>query len=340
MSALSWTTPGFFYLLPLALLPWLIHNQSKTIAWSKLLPVDPLSRWINLLLKLLASMIITSLIMALAGPQIPEQTVERYGEGAEFVVLLDRSRSMDEIFARPPLNTLRTERLRFKSKRVVSTDYLLEFVEGRPDDRFGYVYFSTRSVEILPLTYNKDAILGTIRAGGLGKGISKTNIVEALQLAAKMYEKETYRGSRNVLLISDGGQILSTEEKRRLKKIYEQMNLNLYWIYLRSVRGMTLDESEQDSVLWEDLPERKLHAFFKTLQVPYQSYEAGSLEEYAAAIADIDQQQYQPLLVSERLPKQSRADMFLWLALAGLLLLVASFWLSYAGVRQAYRKTA
>lgn len=340
MSALSWTSPGFFYLLPLALLPWLIHNQSKTIAWSKLLPVDPLSWWINLLLKLLASMIITSLILALAGPHIPEQTVERYGEGAEFVVLLDRSRSMDEIFARPPLNTLRTERRRFKSKRVVSTDYLLEFVEGRPDDRFGYVYFSTRSVEILPLTYNKDAILATIRAGGLGKGISKTNIVEALQLAAKMYEKETYRGSRNVLLISDGGQILSSEEKRRLKKIYEQMNLNLYWIYLRSVRGMTLDESEQDSVLWEDLPERKLHAFFKTLQVPYQAYEAGSLAEYAAAIADIDQQQYQRLLVSERLPKQSRADIFLWLALIGLLGLVTSFWLSYAGVRQAYRKTA
>lgn len=337
MSALSWTSPGFFYLLPLALLPWLIHNQSKTIAWSKLLPVDPLSWWINLLLKLLASMIITSMILALAGPHIPEQTVERYGEGAEFVVLLDRSRSMDEIFARPPLNTLRTERRRFKSKRVVSTDYLLEFVEGRPDDRFGYVYFSTRSVEILPLTYNKDAILATIRAGGLGKGISKTNIVEALQLAAKMYEKETYRGSRNVLLISDGGQILSSEEKRRLKKIYEQMNLNLYWIYLRSVRGMTLDESEQDSVLWEDLPERKLHAFFKTLQVPYQAYEAGSLAEYAAAIADIDQQQYQRLLVSERLPKQSRADMFLWLALIGLLGLVTSFWLSYAGVRQAYR---
>ena len=119
MSALSWTNPGFFYLLPLALLPLLIHNQSKTIAWSKLLPVDPLSRWINLLLKLLASMIITSLILALAGPHIPEQTVERYGEGAEFVVLLDRSRSMDEIFARPPLNTLRTERLRFKSKLLV-----------------------------------------------------------------------------------------------------------------------------------------------------------------------------------------------------------------------------
>lgn len=339
MSALSWTSPGFFYLLPLALLPWLIHNQSKTIAWAKLLPVDPLSRWINLLLKSLASLIIISLLLALAGPYIPEQTVERYGEGAEFVVLLDRSRSMDEIFARPPLNTLRTERTRFKSKRVVSTDYLLEFVEGRPDDRFGYVYFSTQSVEILSLTYNKAAILATIRAGGLGKGISKTNIVEALQLAARMYEKEAYRGSRNVLLISDGGQILSDAEKRRLKKIYEQMNLNLYWIYLRSVRGMTLDETSQDSVLWEDLPERKLHAFFKTLDVPYQAYEAGSFEEYSAAIDDIDQQQYQPLLVVERLPKQSKADVFLWVAFGGLLIWAASFWLSYIGVRQAYRKT-
>jgi mxaC protein len=340
VSTLSWTSSAFFYLLPLALLPWLIHNQSKTIAWSKLLPIDPISKWINLLLKTIASLIIISLILALAGPHIPEQTIERYGEGAEFIVLLDRSRSMDEIFARPPLNTLRTERLRFKSKRVVSTDYLLEFVEGRPDDRFGYVYFSTQSVEILPLTYNKDAILATIRAGGLGKGISKTDIVEALQLAAKMYENESYRGSRNVLLISDGGQILSNEEQRLLKKIYEQMNLNLYWIYLRSVRGMTLDETTEDSVLWEDLPERKLHAFFKTLQVPYQAYEAGSLAEYAAAIADIDKQQYQPLLVAETIPKQSKADVFLLLALSGLLILVVSFWLSYAGVRQAYRRNA
>ncbi len=339
MSALSWTSSGFFYLLPLALLPWLIHNQSKTIAWSELLPVDPLSRWITLLLKSLASGIIISLLLALAGPYIPEQTVERYGEGAEFVVLLDRSRSMDEVFARPPLNSFRTERKRFKSKRVVSTDYLLEFVEGRPDDRFGYVYFSNQAVEILSLTYNKAAILATIRAGGLGKGISKTNIVEALQLTAKMYEKETYRGSRNVLLISDGGQILSDTEKRRLKQVYEQMNLNLYWIYLRSVRGMTLDETAQDSVLWEDLPERKLHAFFKSLDVPYQAYEAGSLEEYTAAIDDIDQQQYQTLLVAERVPKQSKADVFLWVTLSGLLVWSAIFWLSYAGVRQAYRKT-
>lgn len=340
MSALSWTTPAFFYLLPLALLPWLVHNCSKTIAWAKLLPVDPISQWINILLKCTASSIIISLILALAGPHIPEQAVERYGEGAEFVVLLDRSRSMDEIFARPPLNTLRNERQRFKSKRVVSTDYLLEFVSGRPDDRFGYVYFSTQAVEILPLTYNKDAILAAIRAGGLGKGISQTDIVEALQLAASMYEKEAYRGSRNVLLISDGGQILSDAEKRRLKNIYEQMNLNLYWIYLRSVRGMTLDETAQDSVLWEDLPERKLHAFFKSLQIPYQAYEAGSLAEYAAAIADIDQQQYQPLLVAERVPKQSKADIFLRLALFGLLVLAASFWLSYSGVRQAYRNSA
>ena len=91
-------------------------------------------------------------------------------------------------------------------------------------------------------------------------------------------------------------------------------------------------------VLWQDLPERKLHTFFKTLAVPYQSYEAGSLAEYAAAIADIDRQQYQPLLVAERIPKQSKADFFLWLAFAGLLMLTANFWLTVSGIRQAYRK--
>lgn len=338
MFELSWTTPEYFLLLPLALLPWFVHNQSKTIVWSKLQPVDALSLWLAWLYKCLVAGVIICLITALSGPYLPEQIVQRYGEGAEFVVLLDRSRSMDEIFARPPLNTLRNERRRFKSKRVVSTDYLVEFVNDRPDDRFGYVYFSTHAIEILPLTYNKEAVLSTIRAGGLGKGISKTDIVEALQLAASMYQKETYRGSRNVLLISDGGQILTTDQKQQLKSTYEQMNLNLYWIYLRSVRGMTLDKTSQDSILWQDLPERKLHDFFKSLAIPYQAYEAGSLEEYAEAIAAIDKQQYLPLIVDERIPKEDKSALWLLLALIGLMVLTLTIWYQYYGVRRAYRR--
>ncbi len=335
---LSWDIPVLLWLLPLALLPWLSHNTDKTVAWQALLPHDRVSQLLTLLFKILSSMVIACLLVALANPYIPERIVERSRQGAEFVILLDRSRSMDDIFARPPRNTLPIEAFSTRSKRTVSRDYLVEFVKRRPDDRFGYILFSTRATEILPLSYNREAILATIEAGGLGKGLSKTDIFKALSKAADMFEGETYRGSRNILLISDGGEILDADEKSQLQQRLAQMRINLYWIYLRTVRGMTLDEHEDDNLLWLDMPERKLHAFFKQLNTPYQAFEAGSLKEFAAAIDEIHRQQYQPLIVEERLPRQSLADLFLYMAfLSCLVLTVARVYTSW-GVRQAFNK--
>lgn len=335
MLSLSWITPELLYGLPLALLPWCVHNTDKKIPWDAFVPVDKLSRGISFSLKLLASLTLACLIVALANPYLPEQKVQRYAEGAEFVILLDRSRSMDDIFNRRPRNTMPVEFGPTRSKRSVSGDYLLEFVKRRPDDRFGYVFFSTQSTEILSLTYNKSAVLATIEAGSLGRGISKTDIVEALILAAKMYQRETYRGSRNVLLISDGGQILTAAQERYLQELYREMNLNIYWIYLRSTRGMTLDETDKDSIFWTDLPERKLHDFFKRLEVPYTAFEAGSMQEYAAAINEIDRQQYQPLIVDEVVPKQTQRKPFLIIACWSLLLLALAYSYSFWGIRQA-----
>lgn len=336
MLGLNWASPYLFLLLPLAVLPWFSHNTEKQIVWDKLLPKDRFSGLFSVVHKGLASLVITTLLMTLAGPFTPEQTVERYRQGAEFIVLLDRSRSMDDIFARRPLNTLPVEKERIRSKRSVSRDYLVEFVKRRPDDRFGYVLFSDKPTEILRLTYNKAAVLATVEAGGLGKGLSKTNIFSALKLAAEMYQREDYRGSRNILLISDGGQVFTDEQKRYLAQTYPEMKLNLYWIYLRSMRGMTLDVTDDDNLLWLDMPERKIHAFFKTLDVPYQAFEAGSLEEFAAAIDEIDKQQYQTLIVEETLPHQYRTDWFIWIAFIALIVLTMSYLYTWWGVRQAY----
>ncbi len=334
MSELSWAHPFFFYCLPLALLPWIFQNTTKKIAWQGFIPKDSLSGVLFVLSKLAASVAMICLILTLADPYIPEQTVERTRQGAEFVVLLDRSRSMDDQFARPPRNTLQRYMGVKHSKREVSRDYLAEFVKRRPDDRFGYVFFSTKATEILKLTYNKDAVLATINAGGLGRGLTQTDIFKALSLAVNMYKDEPYRGSRNILLISDGGQILSAEQTHYLQKVFKKMRLNLYWIYLRSMRGMTLDPSDDDSLLWIDMPERKLHHSFKNLGVPYQAFEAGSLEEFAQAIDEIHKQQSQPLIVEERVPKQAHHDLFLWIAFLALLPLMLSRCLTAWGVNR------
>ncbi|MEX1199568.1 MAG: vWA domain-containing protein [Methylophaga sp.] len=335
LFGLLWGQPWWLLLLPLALLPWFNHNLDKTVAWVELVPVDPLSRVISNLLKILASVVIVGLLLGLAAPELPEQKIERLGEGAEIVLLLDRSRSMDDPFA------VTTQAASVSvggdnSKRSVARDYLTEFVKKRPDDRFGFVFFSTKAINLLPLTYSKESILATINANALGKGLSDTNMAEALLSSARMFENETYRGSRIILLVSDGGQLLSDDAKAEIAKFYKQMNLSINWIYLKSRAEMTLESVDGESALWSDIPERKLHDFFKSIGVPYKAFEAGSLKSFAEAMDEIDRQQYETLLVQETLPHEPKADVFLWLALLAMMLLAASHVYTFWGVRKAH----
>lgn len=335
LFGLLWGQPWWLLLLPLALLPWFNHNLDKTVAWVELVPVDPLSRIISNLLKILASVVIAGLLLALAAPELPEQKVERLGEGAEIVLLLDRSRSMDDPFA------VKTQAAVVSvggdnSKRRVAREYLTEFVKKRPDDRFGFVFFSTKAINLLPLTYSKESILATINANALGKGLSDTNMAEALLSSARMFDGETYRGARIVLLVSDGGQLLSDEAKAEIVQRYKQLNLSIYWVYLKSRVEMSLEPKDGESALWSDIPERKLHDFFQSIGVPYRAFEAGSLKDFAEALDEIDRQQYQTLLVQETLPHEPKADVFLWIALLTMLLLAASHVYTFWGVRKAH----
>ncbi|MBL4863520.1 MAG: VWA domain-containing protein, partial [Rhodobiaceae bacterium] len=256
LLGLQWALPMMLLLLPLVLLPWFTHNQDKTVAWSHFVPVDPLSNVIGLTLKIIASIVIASLILTLAEPYIPEQTIERVGSGAEVVVLVDRSRSMDDPFSTRG-KALAVNRTVGKgdSKRRIAQKYLLEFVDKRPDDRFGFVLFSDKALDLLPLSYNKDAIRATINASALGKGLSETNIAQAMIKAAEMYAKETYNGSRTVLLVSDGGQEFSDEDKKRITELYKRETLTLYWIYMRSTAGLSIEE-ESDDDSWKNTPEK------------------------------------------------------------------------------------
>jgi len=335
VAGLQWAFPWVLLLLPLALLPWFNHNLDKTVAWVNLVPVDPLSMSINLFLKLMTSLLIACLLFALASPSLPEQTIERVGEGAEIVLLLDRSRSMDDPFA-VTTQAAAVSPHGPNSRRNVARNYLVEFVRKRPDDRFGFVFFSTKSVNLLPLTYSKEATLATINASALGRGLSETNVADALITATEMFEGQPYRGSRIVMLVSDGGTFISEEEKQRIQDLYRRMNLSLYWVYLKSNQGMKLEPTEDDSVLFSDTPERKLHEFFLSLEVPYRAFEADTLQDFSEAMDEIDRQQYQPLIVEEILPREMKADVFLWIALFAILMLAASHLYTYWGVRKAH----
>lgn len=335
LFGLQWASPEALFLLPLLILPWVTRTQEKTVVWSNFIPEDRVSEFIGLARKLLASLVLLSLLLSLAGPYVPEKTIERIGEGAEVVVLVDRSRSMDDAFAIKG-QLLMASVGKSDSKRRVAIKYLLEFVEKRPDDRFGFVLFSDKALGLLPLTYNKDTIQATINASALGKGLSETNIANALIKAAEMYEGQSYRGSRIVLLVSDGGQEFNDKEKSIIAELYKRENLTLYWLYMRSITGMTLDVKEGDNQLWTGTPERKLHAFFKSLAIPYYPFEIESMKTFSQAIDEIDQQQYQPLMVEETIPRESKTTLFFVVAMIAIFILMLAQFYTAWGVKKSH----
>ncbi len=101
MTLPAFDDPWVLWLLPLALLP-LLASTGPVLdnGWLAFAPRDRLSDALGWALRAAATLALAALALALAGPHRPEYTVERVGQGAEIVLVLDRSRSMDQGFSR------------------------------------------------------------------------------------------------------------------------------------------------------------------------------------------------------------------------------------------------
>ena len=97
---MSFAQPLWLWLAPLALLPFLsaLHH-GNAYSWHVLLPGDALSRCLHLAIQVTGALAILLLVAGLAGLFRGQYAVERTGHGASLVLLLDRSRSMDDSFA-------------------------------------------------------------------------------------------------------------------------------------------------------------------------------------------------------------------------------------------------
>jgi mxaC protein len=225
-----------------------------------------------------ATLALAALALALAGPHRPEYTVERVGQGAEIVLVLDRSRSMDQGFApnRTPPPGLRPNspealtyyfsqtpgRLR-DSKGKVARQLLSEFTAKRPDDRFALVAFSTLPMRILDFTSKPEVIQAAIEAGNIGRGLSETHIGRALEAALEAFDGRPYTGSRIIMLVSDGGDRLDEDTRERLLHQTRKQRVSIYWLYLRSANSPGLTLAADDSPAAADsVPELLLHNFF------------------------------------------------------------------------------
>ena len=333
--------PAWLLLLPLVLLPWLAPvGVPLPNTWAAQLPPDRPSQIVQAALRTAAVLALAALIVGLAGPYRPEDQVERVGQGAEIVVVLDRSRSMDERFAggRAAANAPRGTgpealdyymRLRDSgsrdSKGKVARQMLSDFAKSRPQDLFGMIVFSTLPIRVLEFTQKSEAIQAAITAGNIGRGLSETDIGLAMQSALSYFEDRAYTGSRIVLLVSDGGDRLDVDTRERIALLTKKLRVAVYWIYIRASTspGLMLDAA-QAPVNTDTVPEYFLHRFFQSMGTPYRAFEAENPEALRKAIDEVNRLENLPITYLDTVPRHEFAPWCFGAALAGVLLLLAA----------------
>lgn len=305
LDALSaaFENPFALLLLPLALLPWFVFGLKTTDTPALVLvPAGALSTMLHLAFKGAASFAAAALILGLGGLSLPGHTVERVGEGAHIVLLLDRSASMDNTFAgEPPAGGA-------ESKSAAARRLLGAFVKSREHDFFGVAAFSTSPLRILPISDHKEAVLAAIEAM-TEAGLALTDVGRGLAMALSLHEEDPSPAARAILLVSDGAAVMSRTIQEKLRAAFARRPVNLYWLFLRTKgsKGLADEPAPGEADTPQVLPERHLDKFLKTLGVPYRAFEAGNPEAVANAIAEIGKLERRPLLYEERIPHRDLA---------------------------------
>lgn len=338
-AELPFDQPWMLFALPLALLPlWQRARNALAFSWGALLPADRASDLLGGALRMIVSLAIVALVVALAGPYRPAYEVEKMGQGAEIVMLVDRSRSMDQAFlvsadrnTQPTLlsyNTSReaTDKSR-PSKQQVARRMLGEFAAQRTSDRFAMVAFSTLPIQVLTFTPKQEAVQSAIVAGQVGRGLSETDIGSAMLSTLDMFRDRPYTGSRIVMLVSDGGDVIEPEKREALTRLIREYRVTVYWIYIRSPRSPGLQAKDAALANGETAPEYFLHTFFGGIGTPYRAYEAEDPEALKQAMADVSRLENLPISYTDSVPRRDLASWAYAAALLLVLLLLISQWM-------------
>lgn len=206
---MAFTAPWILWLLPLAFLPLVLQQTTgRVYSWVALLPQDPLSDLMGILLKALAVLALVFILLGLAGLHSQQQQIERIGKGAQIVLVLDRSASMDDAFSSGSDGGIG------ETKSVAASRIIRNFVHTRQNDMYGMITFSNSALHVLPLTENRTAVIAAVQATA-GNSLLQTNIGSGLTSGAGLFNHVPDSGSRVVILLSDGGGRLAASQQEK-----------------------------------------------------------------------------------------------------------------------------
>ena len=308
------------FFLPLIAVPFIFFQASNNnYSWNEMIPSDPLSMIIGVLLKFLSSVIIALLVVLLAEPFSDQKVVERVGEGAQIGLVLDRSASMDDPFSGGGDTAGET-------KSAAASRLIIDFFEARTNDMVGVITFSNSAMFVLPLTENKKAIKAAVSATA-GNALFQTNIGAGLTSSAALFNEVADSGSRAVILLSDGAGRIDADTQQKIRDWFDRFDIGLYWIVLKQEGGISIFDEDYVPRDEDQLPPQiELYEYFSTFRSPFKAYEAEDPKSLETAIKDISLKEKKPITYSERIPGKSYSLPLLLVALfLSLLLLLLKF---------------
>lgn len=308
--------PWALLLLPLVSAPFVFKShQGQMYSWLEMMPKDRVSEIANLIVKAITALILLSIILALASPQGESKKEQKIGKGAQTVLVIDRSVSMDHPFAGQATSGKAAEIKSAAARRLIT-----DFIDKRPDDMMGVVGFTNSSLYGMKITTNREAIHSAINAA-TGSALNQTNIGAGITEAVSLFDNIQNSGSRAVILLSDGAGKLSPRVKRKITEYFVGKKLNLYWIVLREPDDISIftnetfnDDNRPDSVA--------LDQFFKSLKIKYKAFEADNPTALESALRDIDSKEKNMIQYSVNIPGHDYSNNLIVFALVFSLLIL------------------
>jgi mxaC protein len=308
--------PWAFLLLPIALLPFVLKShQGKMYTWLEMMPEDIFSDRVNLAVKVITSLLLASIVIALASPRGSDEKIQRAGKGAQTVMVIDRSVSMDHPFAGDSSGHAA------EIKSATARRLITQFIDSRPYDMMGVVGFTNSALYGIKITTNRDAIHAAIDAA-TSPSLSQTNIGSGLTEGVGLFDKIESSGSRAIILLSDGAGKLSPRIKFLLSERLKSRKLSIYWIVLREPGDASIFSKEVYEE--ERVPNSiQLHKYFQSLNLKYRAYEADNPETLQSAIKDIDAREKKVIKYTETIAGYDYSRIFIILALLfGVIILI------------------
>lgn len=273
--------PWALLLLPLAFTPfWLRSRQGQMYSWLDMVPRDRVSEIADTTIRALTALLLAALVLALAAPQGPDIKVQKVGKGAQTVVVIDRSVSMENPFTGDSTSG-RTVEIKARAARRLITD----FIRARPDDMIGVVAFTNAALHGVKITSNRNAVFAAVNAA-TSAGINQTNIGAGITEGVSLFDDIPSSGSRAIILLSDGAGKISPRVKQKIQEQLTSKKLNLYWIVLREPDDISIFGKNEGYVSVP--PVIELDQYFKSLKIKYRAYEADNPTALQSALQDID----------------------------------------------------